>query len=920
MGAARLRRDVVAQPRAVARVRLRALLGGEHAALRADRRRQDKRRDAHAAARDRAAPPARRLVRPRRLQDRVRGADEGARAGDGAQLWEAARALRHHRQRAHRGPAAHQGADRADAAHRHDAREVGRHHPQGLGRDRPVGRLARHRRGALAQRGPRPRHRGAGRAHAAARRVVAADDPHRRPVGHAPKLRRRGPLPARQPADRPLPLWRRVPPRPAQANLPRRDEAAREAARGRQAQGGAACQGGVAADADARARIRQGARRPAARQAGDGLRARAQRDAAHRARAARARKGAAGRGAVCAKAGPPSLRARAARGCALPQRRAAHALQRRARGAPRGDAAARAVDDGAALRRRDDQRALLDGDARVGRQPARPHRHHQGDAGVLAREGVVDRALDDGRDADARPRGPAAVRQPRRREGRRHHPHDAQRAAVLPLAAQPAAADRVAVRGQAGRQPQRRDRPRHGAERARGRQLARLHLPVRAHAAQPLPLRRLGRGEGVRPAARAAAHRHGPLRRDAARQDGAHQVRAKVGPVPAHRPRAGRRVLLRRRVDHLGVQRAPQAHPLRHRAPPPLLALQGLLQPDGARGGEAGADAARRARPDPRQGGGRRALGQDERAAAGLHLAAQARRLLAPLRHDLHHPVGGAAHALHPRDRAQARLGGARRARAQLLQDDRPAHVALADAAAPVQEHPRGHHQEDRAQGLPLGALLRPRAAGDWRAHPLPEDGQGHLPLRPPVPAARALGARAADHAHRAARRAHNHARLPVRAQGARHRRALLRARRGRRPGARPPLGALPPQGQVRRGRPLAHLHHPDLRPAAAAVLCSRRLGPLARVRGDAADLVPPPHPAGEVPAAHGAPRPAAAARLRARRLRLALRGRLLALQPHPDANLLHPLRRRRECAHRRAHRLGQDHLRRVRLPAAAAD
>mmetsp|Transcript_13446 Transcript_13446/g.42942 ORF Transcript_13446/g.42942 Transcript_13446/m.42942 type:complete len:688 (+) Transcript_13446:4009-6072(+) len=91
-------------------------------------------------------------------------------------------------------------------------------------------------------------------------------------------------------------------------------------------------------------------------------------------------------------------------------------------------------------------------------------------------------------------------------------------------------------------------------------------------------------------------------------------------------------------------------------------------------------------------------------------------------------------------------------------------------------------------------------------------------------------------------------------------------------------------------------------------------------MRGDAADLVPPPHPAGEVPAAHGAPRPAAAARLRTRRLRLALRGRLFALQPHPDANLLHPLRWRRERAHRRAHWLGQDHLRRVRLPAAAAD
>ena len=71
-----------------------------------------------------------------------------------------------------------------------------------------------------------------------------------------------------------------------------------------------------------------------------------------------------------------------------------------------------------------------------------------------------------------------------------------------------------------------------------------------------------------------------------------------------------------------------------------------------ARGGEPSADTrprhARDASATRPAGGGRRALGQDERAAAGLHLAAQARRLLAPLRHDLHHPVGGAAHALHP--------------------------------------------------------------------------------------------------------------------------------------------------------------------------------------------------------------------------------------------------------------------------------
>ena len=51
--------------------------------------------------------------RPRRLQDRLRGADEGARAGDGHQLPQAPRGVRHHRQGAHRRPAAHEGADRS---------------------------------------------------------------------------------------------------------------------------------------------------------------------------------------------------------------------------------------------------------------------------------------------------------------------------------------------------------------------------------------------------------------------------------------------------------------------------------------------------------------------------------------------------------------------------------------------------------------------------------------------------------------------------------------------------------------------------------------------------------------------------------------------------------------------------------------
>eukprot|EP00964_Phaeocystis_antarctica_P023734 scaffold13266_cov72-Phaeocystis_antarctica.AAC.1 len=106
------------------------------------------------------------------------------------------------------------------------------------------------------------------------------------------------------------------------------------------------------------------------------------------------------------------------------------------------------------------------------------------------------------------------------------------------------------------------------------------------------------------------------------------------------------------------------------RAAAALLPIQGLRQHHGARRGEAGAGAPRRARSHPRQGERRRAVvGQGQRAAAGLHLADQARRLLAALGHGLRHAVDGAADALHPRDRAQTRLGEADRQRAQHVHD-----------------------------------------------------------------------------------------------------------------------------------------------------------------------------------------------------------------------------------------------------------
>eukprot|EP00976_Prorocentrum_cordatum_P105958 1194361-Prorocentrum_minimum.AAC.4 len=71
-------------------------------------------------------------------------------------------------------------------------------------------------------------------------------------------------------------------------------------------------------------------------------------------------------------------------------------------------------------------------------------------------------------------------------------------------------------------------------------------------------------------------------------------------------------------------------------------------------------------------------------------------------------------------------------------------------------------------EGPGVGAVLRPVLAGDGRADPLPEDGQGTAPPRAPVPAPGARGHRAANHALRPPRRPHRHARLPVGREGTR--------------------------------------------------------------------------------------------------------------------------------------------------------
>jgi len=109
----------------------------------------------------------------------------------------------------------------------------------------------------------------------------------------------------------------------------------------------------------------------------------------------------------------------------------------------------------------------------------------RGHAGVQPGEVCLGRALAPRRHADDGASGTAPVRHVRRG----HHHHGQHRAAVLPLGVQPAASYREPVRDQPSRLPQRGDCAGDGAERQGGHHVARVHLPLRPHAAQPLPLR-----------------------------------------------------------------------------------------------------------------------------------------------------------------------------------------------------------------------------------------------------------------------------------------------------------------------------------------------------------------------------------------------------------------------------------------------
>ena len=191
----------------------------------------------------------------------------------------------------------------------------------------------------------------------------------------------------------------------------------------------------------------------------------------------------------------------------------------------------------------------------------------------------------------------------------------------------------------------------------------------------------------------------------------------------------------------------PQADDGRYRAHSLVLSRGGVQVHLRARGGEAGAREARRARADPGQGEHRGADGEDQHPAAGVHQRDEARGVRADGGHGVRDAERRAHLAVHLRDCAQAGVGGARGQGSGAVQDGGAAHVGLADAAAPVQGHPRGHLGQGGTQGPGVGEVLRLDQPGDRRADSFPQDGQGDSQVRASVPARRAERARAAHHA-----------------------------------------------------------------------------------------------------------------------------------------------------------------------------
>ena len=448
------------------------------------------------------------------------------------------------------------------------------------------------------------------------------------------------------------------------------------------------------------------------------------------------------------------------------------------------------------------------------------------------------------------------------RERRRgHHHHAAQRAAVLPVAAQPAAADRVAVRLQARGQPQRGGRARHGPAREAVTWLGYTYLYVRMLRNPSL----YGASEADRWRRTRSSSSGGsthPHRRDAARQ---------VLPRAATSARAAssRRPTSADREPTTTSARTVQV--FNEFLKPTLSDIEFLrlfaLSTDFAQISvreEEKLELAKLAErvPIPIKESIEEPTAKIEHAAAGVHLAAEARGLRAAVGHGVHHAVGRAADALPPRDRAEARVGGAGRPRAQLLQDGREAHVALRRRrSASSRASPRTSSRRSRrrtSRGSASTTCSRRRSASSSASQRWARASTASCTSSRGSSSARTCSRSRA----RAARRAHDHARLPVGAQDARHRQPSTSSSRTSTRSTSSTTSSSFSRHKFAEDDHAPHLHRAHLRPAAAAVLRPRRLRPLARRRDHAPRLLPPAHPARQVPAAHGAPRPAAPPRV----------------------------------------------------------
>ena len=101
--------------------------------------------------------------------------------------------------------------------------------------------------------------------------------------------------------------------------------------------------------------------------------------------------------------------------------------------------------------------------------------------------------------------------------------------------------------------------------------------------------------------------------------------------------------------------------------------------------------------------------------------------------------------------------------------------MAVDEPAAAVPQDPGGSGEEDREEGVRVGAILRSQPQRDRGVDPHAEDGQDHPQVRAPVPTAGARRPRPANHTVHSQGRVDHHPRLPVGREGSR----TLRGERG---------------------------------------------------------------------------------------------------------------------------------------------